>query len=62
MADYGIRFASCISEFDLAPDMRQPKSNMLIRMLENGQDESVVRWGDGGDSFVVLEVGNELPL
>jgi uncharacterized protein YigE (DUF2233 family) len=28
-----------------------------IRMLENPQDESVVRWGDGGDSFVVLEVG-----
>jgi hypothetical protein len=25
-------------------------------MLENPQDESVVRWGDGGDSFVVLEV------
>jgi len=25
-------------------------------MLENPQDESVVRWGDQGDSFVVLEV------
>lgn len=25
-------------------------------MLESPQDESVVRWGDQGDSFVVLEV------
>ena len=25
-------------------------------MLENGSDESVVRWGNDGDSFVVLEV------
>ena len=27
-------------------------------MLENPQDESVVRWGNEGDSFVVLEVRN----
>jgi len=26
------------------------------RMLESPQDESVVRWGNEGDSFVVLEV------
>jgi hypothetical protein len=26
-------------------------------MLENPQDESVVRWGNEGDSFVVLEAG-----
>lgn len=26
------------------------------RMLENPSDESVVRWGNDGDSFVVLEV------
>jgi len=26
------------------------------RMLENPSDESVVRWGNEGDSFVVLEV------
>lgn len=25
-------------------------------MLETPQDESVVRWGNEGDSFVVLEV------
>jgi hypothetical protein len=25
-------------------------------MLENPSDESVVRWGNDGDSFVVLEV------
>ena len=27
-------------------------------MLENPQDDTVVRWGDGGDSFVVLEVSD----
>ena len=27
------------------------------RMLESPQDESIVRWGNEGDSFVVLEVG-----
>lgn len=27
----------------------------LYKMLENPQDESVVRWGNEGDSFVVLE-------
>lgn len=26
------------------------------RMLENPTDENVVRWGNDGDSFVVLEV------
>ena len=26
-------------------------------MLENPTDENVVRWGNEGDSFVVLEVG-----
>ena len=30
------------------------------RMLENPQDESVVRWGNEGDSFVVLEVRRAL--
>lgn len=29
---------------------------MRARMLENPSDESVVRWGNDGDSFVVLEV------
>jgi len=27
----------------------------LYKMLESPQDESVVRWGNEGDSFVVLE-------
>lgn len=27
-------------------------------MLESPQDESVVRWGNEGDSFVVLEAGD----
>ena len=30
-------------------------TNHLRRMLESPQDESVVRWGNEGDSFVVLE-------
>lgn len=32
------------------------------RMLENPQDESVVRWGNEGDSFVVLEVRSISPM
>jgi osomolarity two-component system, response regulator SKN7 len=31
-------------------------------MLESPQDESVVRWGDQGDSFVVLEVPMKSPV
>lgn len=31
-------------------------------MLESPQDESVVRWGDQGDSFVVLEVRFDPPV
>ena len=31
-------------------------SNNDHRMLESPQDENVVRWGNEGDSFVVLEV------
>ena len=31
-------------------------TNARARMLENPSDESVVRWGNDGDSFVVLEV------
>jgi osomolarity two-component system response regulator SKN7 len=31
-------------------------TNPCARMLENPSDESVVRWGNDGDSFVVLEV------
>ena len=29
----------------------------LYKMLESPQDDTVVRWGNEGDSFVVLEVG-----
>jgi osomolarity two-component system response regulator SKN7 len=31
-------------------------------MLENPSDESVVRWGNDGDSFVVLEVCRRVAL
>ena len=27
-------------------------------MLEDPSYENIVRWGEGGESFVVLEVGN----
>lgn len=51
------RFASSTSTRDKArrgaPGDTDMKPN---RMLENPQDESVVRWGNEGDSFVVLEV------
>jgi hypothetical protein len=30
--------------------------------LENPSDESVVRWGNDGDSFVVLEVCRRVAL
>lgn len=30
------------------------------RMLEDSQYESIVRWGDEGDSFVVLEVRSHM--
>ena len=38
-------------------DKRNGKANQLDRMLEDPSYASVVRWGDEGDSFVVLEVG-----
>jgi hypothetical protein len=36
---------------------RDDKLTSSYRMLESPQDTSVVRWGNEGDSFVVLEVG-----
>ncbi len=33
----------------------------LYKMLENAQDETVVRWGDQGESFVVLENEARIP-
>jgi len=35
-------------------------TDICSRMLENPSDESVVRWGNDGDSFVVLEVGRRI--
>ena len=37
-------------------------TNPCARMLENPSDESVVRWGNDGDSFVVLEVCRRVAL
>ena len=52
------RFANSTSESQ--PTKRPPSAQRLIkklgRMLESPSDESVVRWGNEGDSFVVLEV------
>ena len=50
------RFANSTSECMMLPRMGCACSNKRIRMLESPQDESVVRWGNEGDSFVVLEV------
>jgi hypothetical protein len=38
-------------------EMSRELADLCDRMLENPSDESVVRWGNDGDSFVVLEVG-----
>ena len=38
-------------------EMSRKLADLCDRMLENPSDESVVRWGNDGDSFVVLEVG-----
>lgn len=40
---------------------RTDRLTMMARMLESPQDESVVRWGREGDSFVVLEACSQLP-
>ena len=50
------RFANYTSKPLLCDRARAPAHNDPHRMLENPQDESVVRWGNEGDSFVVLEV------
>jgi len=36
--------------------MRQLTNALDCRMLEDPSYESIVRWGEGGESFVVLEV------
>lgn len=36
--------------------LKSPFADARDRMLENPTDENVVRWGNDGDSFVVLEV------
>ena len=43
--------------FTIALRTSYPCILIIFRMLENPADESVVRWGNEGDSFVVLEVG-----
>lgn len=51
-------FASAWTPLCPPPLMRDPKknTNLAIRMLEDPSYASIVRWGDEGDSFVVLEV------
>ena len=51
------RFASCTSMSKCNAQCRKvPIADARRRMLENPTDENVVRWGNDGDSFVVLEV------
>lgn len=53
----GCRFASSISKLMLYGGTDPCiLTHAPSRMLESPQDESVVRWGNEGDSFVVLEV------
>lgn len=52
------RYANCTSESDLVPLGLTPRSLTCRRMLEDPTYASIVRWGDEGDSFVVLEVGS----
>lgn len=40
--------------------MRQAANLLNCRMLEDPSYESIVRWGEGGESFVVLEVGRSI--
>lgn len=56
MTDGRIRCASCTSRISCTGSYSVAIANLYIRMLENPSDESVVRWGNDGDSFVVLEV------
>ena len=62
IADLEIRSASCTSGSipilgGLPPDLRNSLTDsMILRMLEDPAYDQIVRWGDGGDSFVVLEV------
>lgn len=39
--------------------MRQMANEWAFRMLEDPSYESIVRWGEGGESFVVLNVRNQ---
>lgn len=36
--------------------MRQMANDLASRMLEDPSYESIVKWGDNGESFVVLNV------
>lgn len=51
------RYANCTSMSDLYPLVSLALSLTGLRMLEDPTYASIVRWGDEGDSFVVLEVG-----
>jgi hypothetical protein len=40
--------------------MRQMANAWGLRMLEDPSYDSIVRWGEGGESFVVLNVRNQV--
>lgn len=70
MANPFLRYGNCTSEcfFGVAdldfippparstPKTLLPTALITCRMLEDPSYASIVRWGDDGDSFVVLEV------
>ena len=56
-------YITCLTTFIVSYAAAQVLTTVTsnYRMLEDPQYSEVVRWGDQGDSFVVLEVGSPLP-
>lgn len=52
---HGYRAHQCNMEGQSGSNNSSDFVRKLYKMLESPQDESVVRWGNEGDSFVVLE-------
>lgn len=54
---FGVANLDCFLPLrDLPPQPFRPTALITYRMLEDPSYASIVRWGDDGDSFVVLEV------
>jgi hypothetical protein len=58
MTDPVSRFANYTSKLGRGGCRSDWLMYFVHRMLEDPSYESIVRWGEGGESFVVLEVRN----